>query len=217
MYNENLKKNKKKKEEEHSFLTTIFRKRTRRLLTLAGRLYEKIMWTEVCISLAMIIIGVICLMNPEISVKAISILFGLGVLTFGAFNLYCFSKTRDIPLFRFYLVYGIIAILLGIITILNPFLFSQVVTIFIGLWIIYIAIIKIDLGLRLKIISERSWLLLILTAALEIFMSVLIIINPFSNLALTQVAGTYLVLCGVLNISNLIMAKNRAYDFLENL
>ena len=156
-------------------------------------------------------------MNPEISVKAISILFGLGVLTFGAFNLYCFSKTRDIPLFRFYLVYGIIAILLGIITILNPFLFSQVVTIFIGLWIIYIAIIKIDLGLRLKIISERSWLLLILTAALEIFMSVLIIINPFSNLALTQVAGTYLVLCGVLNISNLIMAKNRAYDFLENL
>ena len=96
-------------------------------------------------------------------------------------------------------------------------MFSQVVTIFIGLWIIYTAIIKIDLGLRLKIISERSWLLLILTAALEIFMSVLIIINPFSNLALTQVAGTYLVLCGVLNISNLIMAKNRAYDFLENL
>ena len=217
MYNEDVKKKKKKKETEHSFLTTIFRKRTRRLLSDTGRLFEKLMWTEVCISLAIIIIGIICLLNPEISVKAVGVLFGLGVIAFGVFNLRCYRKVREIPLFRFHLVYGIIAIILGVITVLNPFLFSQVITIFIGLWIIYLALIKIDLALRLKILSERSWLLLLTTAALEIFMSILILINPFSNLVITQVVGTYLILCGVLNISNIILAKNRAYDFLEDL
>ena len=217
MYNEDVKKKSKKKETEHSFLTTIFRKRTRRLLSDTGRLFEKLMWTEVCISLAIIIIGVLCLLNPEISVKAVGVLFGLGVIAFGVFNIHCYRKVREIPLFRFHLVYGIVAIILGVITVLNPFLFSQVITIFIGLWIIYLALIKIDLALRLKILSERSWLLLLTTAALEFFMSILILINPFSNLVITQVVGTYLILCGVLNISNIVLAKNRAYDFLEDL
>ena len=217
MYSESEKKTTKKKETEHSFLTTIFRKRTRRLLSDIGRLFEKLMWTEVVISLAIIIIGVICLLHPEISVQAVGVLFGLGIIAFGIFNLRCYKKAREIPLFRFHLIYGIIAIILGVITVLNPFIFSKAITLFLGLWLIYIALVKIDLALRLKILSERSWLILLVAAALEIFMSILIFINPFSHLVITQVVGTYLVLCGVLNISNIILAKNRAYDFLDNI
>ena len=46
------------------------------------------------------------------------------------------------PLFKFHLVYGILSLLLGVLTIINPFTFSQVITIFIGMWVLYLAVLK---------------------------------------------------------------------------
>ena len=73
------------------------------------------------------------------------------------------------------------------------------------------------MSLRLKKIEESSWLILLVSAILEIFMSILIFINPFSNLMLTQVAGAYFILCGILNCTDAVLTKNRAIDFMENL
>ena len=55
---------------------------------------------------------------------------------------------------------------------MSPFTFTQMITIFIGFWLIYLAVMKIDLALRLKIISEKSWLTLFISALLSIFMSI---------------------------------------------
>ena len=48
-------------------------------------------------------------------------------------------------------------------------------------------------------------------------MSILIFVNPFSNLAITQVAGAFLILSGIVNCMNAVLTKNRAIDFMENL
>ena len=48
-------------------------------------------------------------------------------------------------------------------------------------------------------------------------MSILIFINPFTNLLITQVAGSFLILEGILNATDAVMAKNRSIDFLEDL
>jgi len=218
MYNEEKQKKKNRKETNKiSLWSRFFHKRTKRLLTNIDRLFTKIMWIEIGISVALVIIGVIFLLKPDLSVKILSVLFGMGILSFGGLNIYCYIKRREIPMFRFHLVYGIVALILGIITILNPFTFSQVVTLFIGLWIIYLAILKIDLAIHLHQISESSWLLIFVSAILEIFMGILIFINPFSNLLITQVAGAYFILCGVLNCTDAVLTKNRAIDFLENI
>lgn len=217
MYNKDKKKSKEKKEEKIGFFANLFRKRTKRLLTDIDRLFTKIMWFEILASLILIIIGIVFLLNPKMSLEVLGVLFGLNILGFGAINLYAYKKRSDIPLFRFHLIYGIIGLILGIITILNPFTFMSVVTIFIGLWVIYMAIQKIEFALRLKKMEEQSWLLLITSAILEIFMSILILINPFSNLVITSLAGAYFVLCGIINATDAILTKNRSIDFLENL
>ena len=217
MYNKDKKKSKEKKEEKIGFFANLFRKRTKRLLTDIDRLFTKIMLFEILASLILIIIGIVFLLNPKMSLEVLGVLFGLNILGFGAINLYAYKKRSDIPLFRFHLIYGIIGLILGIITILNPFTFMSVVTIFIGLWVIYMAIQKIEFALRLKKMEEQSWLLLITSAVLEIFMSILILINPFSNLVITSLAGAYFVLCGIINATDAILTKNRSIDFLENL
>ena len=219
MYNDTKKKTKKKNSDnqESEFLSKFFRRRTKRLLTDLDRLFRKIMWIEIGISCLIILIGAIFLIWPGISVTVLGVLFGIMIIVSGGLNIYNYFKKREIPLFRFHLAYGVLAILLGILTILNPFVFSQTITIFLGIWILYIALNKIDLSLRLKKIQEKSWALLLVSAILEIFMSILIFVNPFSNLAITQVAGAFLILSGIVNCMNAVLTKNRAIDFMENL
>ena len=216
MYNEGKERKKNKSENEEGLFSKFFRKRTRRLLTDLDRLFRKIMWIEIAISIVLILIGVIFLIWPGISVQVLNILFGIIILASGIMNIYGYMKRKNFPIFKFHLVYGILSVILGILTIINPFTFSQVVTVFIGVWMLYLAIVKIDLSLRLKTINESSWSLLLVSAILEIFMSILIFINPFSNLVVTQVAGAYFILSGILNCTDEIKTKNRAIDFMDN-
>lgn len=199
------------------FLRNIFRKRTKRLMTDIDRLFSKIMWMDIALSICLTLVGLIFLVYPDVSVTVIGVIFGLLITVLGGVLIYTYLKRREIPLFRFNLIYGILGIILGILTIISPFTFTQVITIFIGIWILYMAIIKIDFAIRLKLLEERSWLFLLLSALLEIFMSILIFINPFSNLIITEIAGAYFVLCGILNCTDAVLTKNRAIDFLENL
>ena len=216
MYNEGKERKKNKSENEEGLFSKFFRKRTRRLLTDLDRLFRKIMWIEIAISIVLILIGVIFLIWPGISVQILSILFRIIILSSGIMNIYGYIKRKNFPIFKFHLVYGILSVILGILTIINPFTFSQVVTVFIGVWMLYLAIVKIDLSLRLKTINESSWSLLLVSAILEIFMSILIFINPFSNLVVTQVAGAYFILSGILNCTDAVLTKNRAIDFMDN-
>lgn len=199
------------------FLRNLFRKRTKRLMTDIDRLFSKIMWMDIALSICLTLVGLIFLVYPDVSVTVIGVIFGLLITVLGGVLIYTYLKRREIPLFRFNLIYGILGVILGILTIISPFTFTQVITIFIGIWILYIAIIKIDFAIRLKLLEERSWLFLLMSALLEIFMSILIFINPFSNLIITEIAGAYFVLCGILNCTDAVLTKNRAIDFLENL
>ena len=215
MYSED--KEKKEKKTSQNNISMFFRKRTKRLLTDIDKLFNKIMWYQIILSVILVILGLVFLIWTAASLKVIGVLFGIQTIAIGIGLIYSYTKRREIPLFRYNIFYGILGILLGIVTILSPFLFTQVITIFIGIWILYMAIMKIDFAIRLKKMKEESWLLILVTAILEIFMSILIFINPFSNLLLTQVAGAYFILCGVLNATDAILTKNRAIDFLEKL
>lgn len=208
---------KKESKPKFQFLRNIFRKRTKRLMTDIDRLFSKIMWMDIALSICLTLVGLIFLVYPDVSVTVIGIIFGLLITILGGVLIYTYLKRREIPLFRFNLIYGILGVILGILTIISPFTFTQVITIFIGIWILYMAIIKIDFAIRLKLLEERSWLFLLVSALLEIFMSILIFINPFSNLIITEIAGAYFVLCGILNCTDAVLTKNRAIDFLENL
>lgn len=208
---------KKESKPKFQFLRNIFRRRTKRLMNDIDRLFSKIMWMDIALSICLTLVGLIFLFYPDVSVTLIGIIFGLLITILGGVLIYTYLKRREIPLFRFNLIYGILGVILGILTIISPFTFTQVITIFIGIWILYMAVIKIDFAVRLKLLEERSWLFLLVSALLEIFMSILIFINPFSNLIITEIAGAYFVLCGILNCTDAVLTKNRAIDFLENL
>ncbi len=216
MYNENQ-DHKKETFSFQEWFQKIFHKRKKRLLTNIDRLFTNIMWMEIGLSCLLVIIGLLFLFHPEFSVTSIGVLFGVTILGFGVLNIYSYLKSSELYFFRFHVFYGILDFILGILILISPFFFMQLLTVLFGLWMLYMAIVKIDFAFRLKKIADESWLTIFINALLSIFMGVLIIINPFSNLVFVILVGVYAILVGVLNAANAVLIKNRSIDFLEKL
>lgn len=173
------------------------------------------MWNEIVFSIGCIILGIIFYLFSEISTVTIGIILGIYFLAMGIVKIYAYFNRKQIPLFHYNLFYGIISIILGIITIFEPFTFTKVVTTMIGIWLIYVAIVKIDLSIRLKMIGEKSWLFLLISALLVIFMGIVLIVNPFNNLLLTQIIGSFLILFGVVHSTDAFLIKKELVNSLK--
>ena len=75
MYNDLDEKTKSKP--KFQFLRNIFRKRTKRLMTDIDRLFSKIMWMDIALSICLTLVGLIFLVYPDVSVTVIGVIFGL--------------------------------------------------------------------------------------------------------------------------------------------
>ena len=113
--------------------------------------FISIKWYSFIICLALVI-GILLITNPEGSTKVVSLIVGILFIIVGLYKLvdYCLTRGK----YNFYnydIAYGIIAIILGIITIAYK---SQIETIFrvlIGIWIVYTGIIRLSLSFKLKL------------------------------------------------------------------
>lgn len=219
MYSDDQKIKRKKtgkKGKKRSFFINPLSEETYEFMGELEKTFVKLLWGEIFSSLVLIIVGMIFYFYSEASTIFIGILLGILFIGIGLLQLLAYTKRKKIPLYKFSIYYSGLNILLGVLTILNPFTFTKVATFMVGIWLICVAIIKVDHGLRLKLIEEKSWLFLILSSALTLFMGITLLINPFNNLLLTEIIGSFLILYGILDITDALMLKKRAKAFLEN-
>ena len=70
-----------------------------------------------------------------------------------------------------------------------------------GIWIIVSNLIKMQLSINLSAIAGSNWFLLLITQILMIILGVVLITNPFSSLiALTTLAGSFLIIAEVASL-----------------
>ena len=95
---------KKESKPKFQFLRNIFRRRTKRLMNDIDRLFSKIMWMDIALSICLTFVGLIFLFYHDVSVTLIGIIFGLLITILGGVLIYTYLKSREIPLFRFNLI-----------------------------------------------------------------------------------------------------------------
>ena len=83
---------KKESKPKFQFLRNIFRKRTKRLMTDIDRLFSKIMWMDIALSICLTLVGLIFLVYPDVSVTVIGIIFGLLITILGGVLIYTYLK-----------------------------------------------------------------------------------------------------------------------------
>ena len=167
------------------------------------KIFKRTGWTSLLTSLVFAILGILLITNPEGSTKVVSLIVGILFIIVGLYKLvdYCLTRGK----YNFYnydIAYGIIAIILGIITIVYK---SQIETIF-RVLIVYTGIIRLSLSFKLKLVESPTWICSLL---ISIVMIVCGLYTIFVSNAIVVTIGIVILIYSILDmIEDIIFLSN---------
>lgn len=169
---------------------------------------KKAGWTSVVTSLIFGIIGLVMIYNPETTMKFISTILGIFFIVVGVIKVinYFVSKGNS-TLFTNDIAWGLIAIIIGLVTMVYSNTIESVFRIMIGVWIIYSGFTRFSLSFRLKNINDKLW-------ALVLTLAVLMIVG---GLYVTFYPGALIVTLGVIIFIYAIMDLVESFIFMKNI
>ena len=175
-----------------------------------GERFSKMLSYSIITSIVIALIGVVLLYMPRLSNKLIGVILGTLFLLYGITTIYKYITRNGAKLYSLNLVYGIIISLIGVIIILVPFSVTSFLTICLGLHLIVMGLNKITYGVWFKIGNHSSWLITLVIGIMLIIFGILVLANPFASLTITKLVGSFLILASILDITDLILLKNKS-------
>lgn len=170
---------------------------------------KKMGWTSIITSLAFAMMGLIIAYNPNEIFQIISYLLGGILIIFGIIKIVEYLKLKNsYDLYNDDLVYGVMAILLGIIVIVCNGMIETLLRILIGLWIIYSGAMRFALALKLQKIDadNKIWVPVLFIAIAMLLCGIYIIANPGTIMV---TIGVIMIIYGVMDIiEEVIFMKN---------
>jgi len=174
----------------------------------AKGIFNIITIVESIISILFIIIGLIFFTNPQVGNIVVSIIIGLLLISFGASSIFSYIKRNSIVLFNNNLIYGIILIIIGIVSMYG----GKVLSIIVAIYLIICGIQKANYGFYLKKYNESSWLI---TLAVGILFAIIGIISFFTNgESVVEVVGICILGFGLINLTSVVLLRRRSKYFI---
>lgn len=169
---------------------------------------KKAGWTSVITSLIFGIIGLVMIYNPDTTMKFISTIIGIFFIVIGVIKVinYFMSKGNS-TLFTNDIAWGLIAIIIGLVTMVYSSTIENIFRIMIGIWIIYSGFTRFTVSFRLKNVNDRLW-------ALVLTLAVLMIVG---GLYVTFYPGALIVTLGVIILIYAIMDLIESFIFMRNM
>lgn len=152
-------------------------------------------------SVVFAILGVILVANPETTVKIISYIIGATLILTGGYKIINYMKEKGKnDLYNYQLIYGVMAIVIGLISIIYSTTIVTIFRIIIGMWIIYSAVVRASSAIKLKAIKSNIWIYTLILAIAMLACGLYVVLNE----------GTVIVTIGILMIVYAVM------DIIEN-
>ena len=168
---------------------------------------KKTIWSENLMSIIFAIVGILMIANTDVVTKIIASIFGIIFIVIGVIKIvdYFVAKGNS-DFYNYDFAYGIIAIVIGIITITCSNFIESMFRIMIGIWIIYSAILRLSLSLKLRNANINIW-------SVSLVLSILMLIGGLyvllQNGALVLTMGIIILVYSILDlIENIIYLKN---------
>jgi uncharacterized membrane protein HdeD (DUF308 family) len=169
---------------------------------------KKTGWINVITSLAFAIIGIVLIANPEFALKVIATILGLLFIIIGGVKVvdYFAAKKESFDLYNYDLIFGIIAIVIGLVAIFYSNAMEFMFRLIVGIWIIYSGIIRLSLSIKLRNIKSNAWIPALIMAVIMII----------AGLYVTFTQGALIITMGVIMLIYAIMDLIESAIFIKN-
>ena len=157
----------------------------------------------IVMSVLFCVLGVVLLFTPGVSALWIGRLLGIGLILFGAIKLVgYFSRDLFRLAFQYDLAFGLLLMVLGIVTLSHPGDALSFLCVMFGIPVLADGLFKIQIAMDSRQFGIRNWWLVLVLAALTCVVGVGLGFRPMTGVrALTALMGLSLLCDGVLNLS----------------
>lgn len=149
------------------------------------------------------VLGIMLLFTPDASALWIGRLLGIGLILFGIIKLVgYFSRDLFRLAFQYDLAFGLLLMVLGIVTLSHPGDALSFLCVMFGIPVLADGLFKIQIAMDSRQFGIRNWWLVLVLAALTCVMGAVLVFRPMAGVrALTMLMGLSLLCDGVLNLS----------------
>ena len=171
------------------------------------KLFKKTGWISIIEAVIFAILGIILVWKPVETLRTISYILGAIFIVIGLCKIvnYFLSKGKY-DFYNYDLIFGLMAIVIGIITIVYTDTIGAIFRIIIGVWIVYSALIRISLSFKLRAMKINAWTYS-LTLAIAMFICGLYIAMNSGSVVMT--IGIIMIIYSIIDIiENVIFMRN---------
>ncbi len=167
---------------------------------------KKTGWSSLISSIIFAILGIILIAKPEETVKFVSYILGGIFVLIGIIRIINYVVTKGkYNIYNDGMLFGIIAIILGIVTICYSRQIGNIFRVLIGIWIVYSSIVRMNTSFKLKVLEDRIWIYSLLIAIIMLLCGIYIACNPG---AILMTIGTVILIYSILDIIESIIFLN---------
>lgn len=176
--------------------------------------FSKLLLGSIIVNVLFLLYGVVTYLNPLIDLTVMRVMLGVCFIILGAYAIFEFTQKDKNPLFNLNIVWGILAILTGLLAIINPFNINKIFTFSLGIYLVIIALSRILDAIKLKKIGYDGWSLIITIGIILLIFGVFIMINP-ARMEDVETASIFVILASILEICNYILLYTKKEDILK--
>ncbi len=175
---------------------------------------KKWKWQEISSALLMVIAGFVLLFMPELTLRTIANVVGIIIIAIGAIFLISYFLRRNLPAGNYDLVRGLVIAGAGVFICVKSELVVSVLPVLLGIGVVVSGILKLQHALDLKKMGYATWVRIGITAAVGIFIGLLVIMNPFSTVAwLMRFIGIGFIFSGVTDLMTTMYVSKKASEY----
>lgn len=162
----------------------------------------------IVLSILLCALGIVLIAVPDFSASLLCRVGGLILILFGLVKIigYC-SKDLYRLAFQYDLAFGILLVALGVVLLLRPNTVMNVICIFLGIYILADALLKIQISIDSKAFGIRQWWLILAAAIITGILGFLLVLRPSESVRVVMVLlGIALFTEGLLNLVTILTA-----------
>ena len=158
-------------------------------------------WLLLLRGLVAIVFALLTWAQPGVSLAALVLVFGIYVLADGLLGVWsAIAKRRDNRHWWVLLLWGLVGIVVGVMTFIMPGITGLVLLMYIAAWAVITGVLQIVAAIRLRKEIKGEWLL-ILSGLVSVAFGVLLFLQPGAGaLAVAWIIAAYAFIFGVLMV-----------------
>lgn len=179
--------------------------------------FNGLLLSSIVFSVLDVIIGFMLFKYTELSMKVNMVIIGSLITIHGLhFIIRYIYDGLGSKIFAIDLIVGVMAVIMGVFTVFNPYEALEVIGIFVAIWFFISAIEKLFYGIKFMKAQEEIYPLIMFIMILSVVMGVLCLFNPFhSFMLISRLAGLFIVCSGLFDIMVSFLFKSRANVLLK--